>query len=91
MNIFQKTIAISTVVLMTGCATDKEFIVKEVKVPLPIPCNIIAPQKPAMPSDGLKKDEMDIYVWIKTLLAEIEIRKGYEIQLEVAVTACNSK
>jgi hypothetical protein len=76
--------------LAGGCASNPFVKVVTVDVPVPIPCNIVAPRKPVMPFSDSPFSE-DIFVNAKTMVAEIEIRMGYEVQLEAAITACNSK
>ena len=73
---------------LVGCASTEKIVVKEVKVPVPVYCNIEAPEKPHFPytDEDLTGDE---YKDTQRALAEIEIRKGYEIKLEGAITACN--
>ena len=92
MNSYLKIIATCiAALLITACGTTEKLVVKEVSVPVPIPCNIIAPKKPPMPLDGVNPEETDIFVWSKSALGEIELRKGYEHELEAAITSCNSK
>lgn len=76
------------VFMMTGCATER-LVVKEVKVPVPIPCKIISPDKPVYPLQEAKKEEADIFVITQKALAEIELRQGYETKLEAAIVECN--
>lgn len=91
MNTFLKITAICIALLLTACGTTKELIIEQIDVPIPVYCNIVSPSKPVWPMDGLSKDESDIFVIIKHALADIELRKGYETELEAAIAACNSK
>jgi hypothetical protein len=75
---------------LVGCATTKDVVIKEVKVPVPVPCNITVPDEPAYPytDQPLTGDE---YSDTKHALAEIEIRKGYTGQLLAGIGACNKR
>jgi hypothetical protein len=74
---------------MTGCGFNERLVVKEVKVPVPIPCKIVSPDKPVYPLQEAKKEETDIFVITQKALAEIELRQGYETKLEAAILECN--
>lgn len=89
-NMFRIVLLTCTIAVLSGCASMKEMVVTKVEIPLPIPCNIIAPQKPSMPytDEALSGDE---FTDTKRALAEIEVRKGYESILEAAIKACNTK
>lgn len=87
-----KTLLILPVaLLLSGCfgTFGNKGTVEKISVPIPVPCNIIAPIKPVMPLDSIEKTETDISIWTKAALAEIELRKGYELELETAITSCN--
>lgn len=75
--------------LLAGCANMKEQVVTTVNVPMPIPCIIVAPKKPFMPFTDQDIGK-DLYGNVKNMLAEIELRKGYETELEAGITACNT-
>lgn len=68
---------------LTGCATNDVDTPNIVKVPVPVPC--ISPEiiEPVYFTGG-----DDIYEKVRSLLAEIELRKGYELELRAAVEAC---
>ena len=71
--------------ITAGCASRPSVV--EIRVPVPIECRVDRPQRPAMPTDSLKRsDPLDRKV--KALLAEIETREGYEIQLVAALELC---
>ena len=74
---------------LTGCSTIRDLVVTEVKVPVPIPCHIVPPERPAMPLQDAKKEEVDPFTILQKALAEIELRIGYETKLEYAITECN--
>jgi hypothetical protein len=53
-----------------------------------VPCKINPPVKPVMPLTDTGDTKDNIFINIKKAIAEIEIRKGYELQLETAVKSC---
>lgn len=75
---------IGAVVSCFTCSTEK---VKEVKIPYPVPCVTEMPAKPAFPMATVT-DGDTVYVLAKKAAAEIELRKGYEAQLETTLEAC---
>lgn len=70
---------------MVGCATTPVPMV--VHVPVVAPCIESMPFRPQFPADALT-DNDDIFVIGQTLMADIETRKGYELTLEIALSAC---
>lgn len=76
-------------VLFAGCATSNAPTVHpvEVRIPVPVPCKVSAPTRPAFAVDALPIGS-DIWEQMKALRAERLQRKGYELELEAAVTAC---
>lgn len=85
-------ISVLTILLLSGCDTiPRQPTIITVEVPVPVPCNIKAPEVPSWPLQTAPKDEKNIYVNVKKALAEIELRKGYEGKLEAAIKKCNSK
>ena len=85
-----KLLILISIVSLNGCAFDKEFVVQRVEIPIPIRCKIISPGKPVMPLQEAKKDEANIFVIQQKSLAEIELRKAYELKLEAAIQECNN-
>ncbi|MEO6146538.1 MAG: hypothetical protein ABIT70_05690 [Sulfuriferula sp.] len=74
--------------LLAACATETQLAPPiEVKVPVAVPCHAPAVPKPAWPMDILP-DGASLYDQVKNLIAEIEARMAYEIQLESAVQVC---
>lgn len=71
--------------LLAGCATTSH----QVKVPLPIECRVDEPARPAMPSEALRPGG-DLDPFVAALLAEIEIREGYEGELLAALRTCTA-
>ena len=68
-----------------GCTCMPKTI--EVKVPTPVPCIDTVPEKPNMPLQAADPKE-DIFSHSKKAIAEIEVRKGYEKELEAVISAC---
>lgn len=74
--------------VLSGCPTDPVRPPTEVKVAVPTPRKVKVPNKPIMPLDSAsRKDPLEVN--LKKALAEIELRRGYEKELETAVSACN--
>lgn len=66
---------------LAGCTTTK---VVEVKVPVPVPCVTEKVEEPVYPvATG-----STLFERVKVLLAEIEMRKAYELKLKAAVAGC---
>lgn len=57
------------------------------KVPVPVECREQVPDRPAMPSDGLVSAQ-PLDGFVAALLAEIDLREGYEIRLLTALQGC---
>lgn len=90
-----KTILLTSVLavaLLSGCVTNppKPSVIT-VEVPVPTPCRIKAPEVPSWPLQSSSVDETSVYKNSQLALAEIELRKGYEIKLEAAIKECNEK
>jgi hypothetical protein len=75
-------------ILLVAAAT---WFIKPVQVAVPVPCKIIMPSKPVMPLQELSEDESDVFVITQNALAEIELRKGYEVKLEAEAKACQGE
>lgn len=90
-NTILKTILICILLLTAGCASLIPRVqIEKVEVPIPVPCNIVPPSKPAMPFSDVELSG-SLFTDSKRALAEIQLRIGYELQLEAAIKACNSK
>lgn len=81
-----KILILTLLLLMSGCATLPSPPV-EVKVLVPVPCEIKLIDKPVMPLDSVQVSD-DLFTKVKAALSEIETRKGYELKLETAVKSC---
>lgn len=71
---------------LTGCATTAPTI-QEVLVPVPVPCKVESPSRPAFAVDSLPVGS-GIWEQMKALRAERNQRQGYEAELEAAVKSC---
>lgn len=76
------------IAILSGCACPVAA-PKIVEVPIAVTCVKSAPVKPIFPFQGSSADE-DLFVLAKRMLAEIEIRKGYEGELEAVVYGCTT-
>lgn len=82
-------IGLSALLLLTACSTQKIVSVPvEVKVPVPIPCPVENPPKPEWPLEKTDLATATVFEKVTHALAEIELRIGYEKQLEAALEAC---
>ena len=82
-------IFILSILFLSGCCTTacKPTVVDR-NVMITIPCKISVPEKPAMPLTDSGKQEEDIFNKTKKALAELDIRRGYESELEAAIESC---
>ena len=67
---------------LTACGGTK---VVEVKVPVTVPCITETVTEPVYPT---VEGDAGIYERVKVLLAERELRKGYEARLKAQVAGC---
>jgi hypothetical protein len=70
---------------LAGCSTTSQ--VHEVKVPVPVECREKVPPRPAMPTESLRPGT-GLTEGAKAMMAEIELREGYEARLVTALEAC---
>ena len=77
------------VVALAGCAgqVEPEPRTVRVEVPVAVPCRAPAVEMPTWATASLQKDD-SLQTKVRALLAELEQRKGYEVQLVAAVRAC---
>lgn len=77
------------VVALAGCAgqVEPEPRTVRVEVPVAVPCRAPAVDVPAWATASLRKSD-SLQTKVRALLAELEQRKGYELQLLTAVRAC---
>jgi len=77
------------ILALTGCNITQPPNIVEHKVLVTIPCKVTLPSKPVMPLTETGSSDEDLFVKSKKALAEIELRKGYETELEAAANACS--
>ncbi|WP_370601208.1 hypothetical protein [Pseudomonas nitroreducens] len=77
------------VVALAGCAgqVEPEPRTVRVEVPVAVPCRAPAVDIPTWATASLQKGD-SLQTKVRALLAELEQRKGYEVQLRAAVGAC---
>ncbi|MBG6290809.1 hypothetical protein [Pseudomonas nitroreducens] len=77
------------VVALAGCASQAEPEPRTVRVEVPVavPCRVPAVEVPTWATASLQKG-YSLQTKVRALLAELEQRKGYEVQLVAAVQAC---
>ena len=68
--------------------TGTSLILREVKIPVPVPCKIPEIPKPKFPFDEAKKTDPDDKL-VLLLAADRLARIDYERQLEAVINACN--
>lgn len=78
---------IPAVLLLAGCDTPTQ--VREVKVVVPVACQIAEPERPSMPTEDLDP-EAPVDAQARHMRAEIELREGYEDKLVTALRGCRS-
>jgi hypothetical protein len=83
-----RMIAIAAVMALalSGCVSTAPK-VQEVLVPVPVPCKVAIPDRPALAVDSLPVGS-GIWEQMKALRAERSQRQGYETELEAAVKSC---
>ena len=81
-----KLVLLALVAALTGCATTRPEIV-EVKVAVPMPCQIAEPERPSMPTESLSLDA-PVDVMLRHFRAEVSVREGYEDKLVTALRGC---
>lgn len=77
------------VVALAGCAgqAEPEPRTVRVEVPVAVPCRAPEVEVPTWATASLQKGD-SLQTKVRALLAELEQRKGYEVQLRAAVQAC---
>ncbi|MHB9798489.1 hypothetical protein ACYCAX_11825 [Pseudomonas sp. MT3] len=76
-------------VALAGCAGQVELEPRTVRVEVPVavPCRAPAVEVPTWATASLQKVDT-LQTKVRALLAELEQRKGYEVQLRAAVRSC---
>lgn len=77
-----------SLVILSGCSSVPSKVeVQKVQVMIPVPCSTQIPPEPVFNVDSLKSSD-DIFIKVKSLLADNELHKGYELRLNAALLSC---
>lgn len=80
--------SITMCALLSGCAThDVVYKPVPVETTVSVPCHIPAVAAPDMPTASITPKN-SLFEQVRALLAEIEVRKGYEAMLSASMKAC---
>ncbi|RYF47321.1 MAG: hypothetical protein EOO27_37710 [Comamonadaceae bacterium] len=74
---------------LLGCQTAPRVEVQRVNVAVPVECQEPIPGRPVMPTEALRPGAT-VDQFTQAAQAEIERREGYELQLRVALAACQT-
>jgi hypothetical protein len=74
--------------LLASCASE-QVVYKpvEISIPIAVECKIEALPVPTWPMLSLN-EKIGLFDAVKAFISELELRKGYEAQLEAAVKSC---
>lgn len=77
------------ILLIVGCASTPTMVVvpQEVQVPIAVACKTETPVVPTFCFDSLKS-ENDLYEKTRCLLSDRVLSKGYELELNIALSSC---
>lgn len=70
--------------VLAGCGVAP---LQPVKMPVPVECRVQRPVRPAMPTESLAPG-VDPDRFVAAAAAEIELREGYELELDAALDVC---
>lgn len=73
--------------ILTGCATPERVV--QVRVPVPVACQVSEPARPRLGIDTMPIDA-PIDVLIRNMRADHITRDGYEAELRAALQACRT-
>ncbi len=73
--------------LLAACSTQTVIKPIPVSVPVPVPCKAPVVSHPVWPTSDLT-EKSSILEQVKALIAENELRIGYEAQLEASLLVC---
>lgn len=76
------------VVALSACQQSPIYVPKEVKIPVGIKCKVELPLEPEWNINKISKDA-PLAEKLKVVLADLELSKGYIIQLRAAARACS--
>lgn len=75
--------------LLAGCVTAPRVEIQRVSVAVPIECREPVPARPVMPTEALDPGATPFEL-MRSALAEIDRREGYEVQLRAALAVCTA-
>lgn len=75
------------VLLSVGCASQPVPV--EVKVAVPVPCDVATPARPRLPVDDLAEGA-SLFERVRALIASFERLNAHVIKLESALAGCKS-
>lgn len=73
--------------ILAGCASSGKPV--QVRVPVPVACQVAEPARPMMDTDTISLDA-PVDELARAMRAEIERREGYEGELRAALSACRT-
>jgi hypothetical protein len=73
--------------VLAGCGVAP---LQPVKTPIPVECRVQRPARPAMPTEALAPG-VDLDRFAAAAMAEIELREGYELELNAALDVCTTE
>lgn len=74
-------------VVLVGCGVAS---LQPVKTPIPVECRVQRPTRPAMPTEALTPG-VNLDRFAAAAMAEIELREGYELELNAALDVCTTE
>lgn len=74
-------------VFLVGACSSLPEVPREVRIPVPIKCIEVSPERPSLLSDE-ELLALDDYGLVLGLARDRRIRQGYEAQLEAALEGC---
>lgn len=85
-------VALLVAAMLAGCGTPPPANTITVRVPVPVKCKAVKPERPVMPTESqalraLPKDKL-LDAFVQATTAEIELREGYEGKLVAALDSC---
>lgn len=72
---------------LAACAPQVIYKPVAVETPVPVPCRIPEVPRPDFPARGIT-DKNTMFEQVRALLAENELRQGYEAMLTASIKAC---
>lgn len=79
--------ALLLMLFLAACSSQTVTRPHVVHVPVPVPCQAPVITHPVWPTDDLG-EKSGMLAQTKAVLAELELRQAYEIQMEAALQAC---